>query len=60
MSQGQWVDGYWQGSMQDGYPACYFDENNHFSFPWEKNMLAVKDAKPKEKHESNPKDKSGQ
>ena len=23
--RGKWVDGYWNGSLVDGYPASYFD-----------------------------------
>jgi glucan phosphorylase len=32
-----WKDGYWQGEMKDGYPSSYFDENDNFSYPWERN-----------------------
>lgn len=33
-----WIDGYWVGSLKDGYPPDYFDENDNFRFLWEKDL----------------------
>ena len=30
-----WKDGYWEGSMRDGYPESYF-EGGQFKYPWQK------------------------
>ena len=35
-----WVDGYWQGSKQDGYPSCYFNDGK-MEYPWQKNSVGV-------------------
>jgi len=41
--RGKWVDGYWNGSLVDGYPASYFD-SGRFEFPWESQIAEKEES----------------